>query len=159
MPSPHKNPRKVVKNVRTVDKMTGEVLGDEFATIGYAAEANYVKFYAEGIKQMLLMVSPNCVTAFILACTKMTYDGDVLLPSQIRREMAIELRIKPATFNGYIDRLSYAGILIKRGVNCYIVNPFIAAKGAWVDIMRKREDIEYNAARGRYFHKGIRDFY
>jgi hypothetical protein len=158
MPSPHKQ-RKVVKNIRTVDKTTGEVLADDFTSVGYNAEANYVKIYAEGVEKMVTMVSPHCITAFVLACTKMNYDGDALLPAQIRREMAIKMRIKTATFSGYIDQLSYAGILIKRGVNCYIVNPFFAGKGAWSEIMRKREDITYDAAKGRYFHKGIVDFY
>lgn len=151
--------RKIVKRVSTVDSSTGEVLTDNLTTVGYNAEPNYYKMYVENIDKLILLVSPHCLTVFVLACSKMTYEGDLFLPRAIRREFAIKMRVKLPTFDRYLGQLSYAGIIIKKGSNAYIVNPVFVGKGSWVEINKQREEVEYVEQKGRYLHRRYMDYY
>jgi len=151
--------RKVIKEISTVDKTTGEIIKNDVTTVGYNAEPNFFKFYTADIERLLLLVSPHCVTVLVLCCTKMTYDGDLFLPQQVRREMAIKMRIKTGTFDKYVHQLSYAGVLIKRGSNAYIVNPLFVAKGAWTDIMKQRDDVEYLSDKARFVSRKYLNYY
>ena len=68
----------------------------------------------------------------------------VCLIKPIKECMMQELKMPLNTLNDSIRNLSDSGIIVRKSIGVYQVNPNLFAKGKWEDIVKIRMEIEYS---------------
>lgn len=135
--------RVVTKTENITDNNTGELLSSTSTSIGYEQEPDYVKLYLKDISMIHdLSGSNNAVMHALLG--KMNYDGEVVLVSKMKEEICARISIAKTTFEHSIGTLVKKGVLIKKGNNFYLFNPYLFARGKWNSIKQIRMTINYS---------------
>lgn len=156
-----KTKRKIIRNETEViitDRDTGEIINTEtIRTHAVEKEPDFIKLYLNDVG-MLVGLSPYDQKVFLSLVKHMTYSNLVVLIKPVKEEICNELGIKLNTINKAIDNLKNANLLMKyQGTDgqvkrsCWLVNPYLAAKGTWTDIRSIRLQIEYSSE-GRKVH-------
>ena len=135
--------KSVTKETIVTDKNTGEILEENIQTAQWKSEPEFVKLYLEDISKLIDL--PKDAQKTILALLrKMNYDNQIVLAKQIKTELAATLNIKTNTFEHSLGTLVKKNVLLKKGNNVYLVNPFLFGKGSWKSIQEIRMTITYN---------------
>jgi len=125
-----------------LDKETGEMLEHETNTeYVVPREPDYVKLYLNDLG--ILNNVSNSALLWVLI-RKMNYDGEVFFVGNQTKKICAELGIKDSGFWKQIKKMVDAEILIKQSRGVYMFNPYLIAKGKWVDIERIRMTVEYS---------------
>lgn len=140
-----------LKNTEIIDEKTGELLQSKTTKISYEKEPDYVKLYLEDVNKILNLKGRANETLLALI-RKMNYDNEVVLTPDMKKELAASLNVKLNTFEHNITILIQNNIFIKKGVNFYLVNPNIIAKGDWQTIKTIRMTVTYDK-NGRMFQR------
>lgn len=131
------------KLTEVVDVNTGEIMDSQMETVSYSQEPDFVKMYIDDLSYLHGLTSANNSVLHSLL-SKMNYDNEIILVSKVKDEMANKIGLMKNTFEHGIGVLVKKGILIKKGNNYYIVNPFLFARGSWKDIRSIRMTIKYS---------------
>lgn len=139
--------RKKATRVNTTiitDSESGEIMQTEqVSTYLLPKEPEFVKLYVKDIGKMFDLT--NSDDKVLLCITKyMAYNNMVCLIKPIKECMMQELKMPLNTLNDSIRNLSDSGIIVRKSIGVYQVNPNLFAKGKWEDIVKIRMEIEYS---------------
>lgn len=140
------------KITEVTDVVTGEVtqtITEKQSTYIQPREPAFFKMFVNDLSLLFGLndVETKCMYEF---ASKMSYSNVIPLVGPMREIIRESLQLTPRTFERSIKELKERGILIPmlnkenkpmRGM--YVLNPNIAAKGAWNDIQKLRMSIEY----------------
>lgn len=145
----------VIENQIT-DMRTGEVVCSQSSKSFYTGkEPSYIKFYIEDIGHIHGLSKAESDVLFSLA-KMIGWDGIVSI-SKTRFEKSIqpEIGIKYQTFKNIIKKLVDKCIFVRAGRGELEANPYLFAKGEWVDVFKRRRTINLNI---RYSDEGRKIF-
>ena len=148
----NKNNIKTVKKVtETVDVSSGEIISEKVQSVTWQTEPEYVKLYLEDLSK-ILGLKGNTSTVLLALIRKMNWDAEIVLTLDMKKELAMVLKLKLNTIEHNISDLVKEGLFIKKGINWYLVNPYYFGKGDWNSVKRIRLSISYDKT-GRAFQK------
>lgn len=154
-------PISTIQRETVVSEETGEVkevTTQEFNVIPSSDEPQYVKLYVRAWCEFkgLEHLKPSDKNVLTRLLSVMTYakarqvedeHGNVLeegwgqliyVNAALKRSVAGELNVKPATVSNALSHLVKYGILRRVDYGCYQVNPQLVGKGQWSEIKRLR---------------------
>ena len=144
---------------RNIDFETGELVEEERQMIlrkKNIPEPNFIKIYLDcmlsftGVKHIpsdLLMQLCKYVTYANNKCKQMY----VKISKMERDEIASELEISDSMVKRHIRNCIDSGILFKSQYRaCFVVNPFLIAKGEWSNIKELRAEFNFTSGTWKY---------
>lgn len=114
-------------------------------------EDKFAKFYSDVLIRTL-GTHATVMTTFIAVAGEMTYSNNgqiVVLDKSLRAKLQRKLHISAKTLQRHIKTCADVGAMIRLDADMYMVNPYIASKGAWKHVRRARIDfVDIAASRG-----------
>lgn len=135
--------KKVIRQVDTVDTLTGEVLSSTQQVYRKEVEDDYIKVYVNTISSLHNVKGAAAATMFEML-GQLGYDNRIVLAPSIKKQMAENAGLKLNTLEHSLGSLCKAGLLVKEATNIYSVNPHFAGRGKWKDIKENRLAIPLN---------------
>jgi hypothetical protein len=135
------------ENKKVINENTAEILSDETTvTKGtYESEPDYIKLYIKDVIKIIgLKGNSNKVLTALLPYVN--YKNEIALIPAYRKDICTILKLKPNSLAHILTYLQNSGILIDKGINQWLLNPYFFGKGKWTDIQRLRLTIEYSAS-------------
>lgn len=152
------------KIVQQVDYETGELMEQTVEKIlKVSKEPNFIKLYLDC---MLTFTGTKHIPSNFLMeiCRYINYSNKnkkqmyLTLSKRERDEMAKELGISDSMVKRYIRNCIDSGILFKTDYRaCFIVNPFLIAKGEWNNIKELRAEFNFTSGTWSYTKGTIAD--
>ena len=135
---------KITENQIT-DLKTGEVISSQTSKTFYIPkEPSYIKFYIDDIGNIHGLSKSESDVLFALA-RMISWDGIVSV-SKTRFEKSVhpDVNIKYQTFKNITKKLVDKGIFVRAGRGELEANPYLFAKGEWLDVYKRRKTINLN---------------
>lgn len=114
-------------------------------------EDKFAKFYSDVLLRTL-GTHGNAMNTFIVISGEMTYANNgqiVVINKSLRAKLQRKLHISAKTLQRHIKTCADVGAMIRLDADMYMVNPYIASKGAWKHVRRARIDfVDIAASRG-----------
>jgi|TARA_R110001583_G_C5654389_1_gene409059 hypothetical protein len=105
------------------------------------SEPNFIKLYLEDLARLQSM--PKGVSSILWALvSRMDYENYITLSAVIRKRTAASCGVSDAVLRNALTKIVAAGIFHREDTNTYLVDPAIFAKGAWSDIVKRRDRYE-----------------
>ena len=152
------------KQTQKIDLDTGELVEQTTEKIlKVKKEPDFIKLYLDC---MLTFTGTKHIPSNFLMeiCRYITYANNkkkqmyLTLTKREREEIAKELEISISMVNQYISRSIDSGILFKTNYRaCFIVNPFLIAKGEWNNIKELRAEFNFTSGTWSYTKGVIKD--
>lgn len=143
----------------TVDYETGEIKNESTDSVySFPSEPPFVKLYLADIEKLFNL--PLNASDLIYALLRyMNYDGDMIIVSDQKKDIAEKFNCSLSHINNQITLLTKRDILIRKGRSRYMLNPHLFAKGQWNDIKRLRDSyfelkIKYSPTGNRVISSG-----
>lgn len=131
------------KEVKTVDKTTGELVSEEKTTFFKSVEPPFIKTYVDDLLAIINLPDRN--KRVLLAILQyVDYDNYIDFTVRIKEEVAKSLKCSIGNVNNAISSLKKSGVLITKSRSTYILNPTYFCKGKWTNINKIRTTIEYS---------------
>jgi len=137
-----KNYNNVVKETLVVNN-SGQILQDEIKTISFDREPDYIKLYLDDLTSLYKLQKTQHNVLYALL-PYLNYRSEIVLTKVIKVNIAANIGVKPNTIEHTLVELCKNEILIKKGINYYLANPFLFAKGSWKDIKQIRATITWD---------------
>lgn len=123
---------------RVVDE-DGVVKSSETVTQSViSAEPPYIKLYITDLCE-INHVPKSESNVLMHLVKKLDYDGFITISKRYRNMICEDLNIKPQTLSNKIHSLCKSGLITSVGSNEYETNPYFFGRGAWVDILNRRQ--------------------
>jgi hypothetical protein len=129
----------------TIDHETGEVKTTmKLTSIKHENEPNYIKLYIKDLCKLKdIPKSGNDTLNELLLLTD--YQNRIILNSFVKNELCKKLKIKMASLDNNISKLTKNEVLQRLGRGTFTLNPNLFGKGKWQDIKKLRIEWEYSA--------------
>ena len=154
---------KIQRTERTVDGVTGEVLGERHNIIELKPiepEPNYIKLYIDDIGRMMgLQDGHRSILLYVAA--SVAYDGILSLTSYRKTRIAALLGCSVRSIDNAISEFVKQKILVRVARGEYELDPHLFAKGRWMEIRERRmkfmAKIIYGGSEGRTIETEVID--
>lgn len=108
-------------------------------------EPPFIKLYLHDI--ILLKDLPSSCSSILYELMKLTtWENKIVLNSSIKKDIMAKLEIKTSTLNNTLSQFVKKKILYRLDVGVYMPNPYLFARGEYVDIHQLRLVVDYSVS-------------
>lgn len=136
----------MIENNKVINS-DGEIVEEiQSVTFNYGKEPDYIKVYLDNI--MFLAEISGWIGKVMYELLKSVSYADkgqfIIINAGYKRIIAANLGIKLQSVTNAINQLAKKGILIRKEVGVFLLNPQYFGKGEWKDISKIRYEVELN---------------
>ena len=150
----------IEKTTTQYDNLTGDVTHNS-TIISYESklpsEPPYIKLYVEDVGRLCDLTRGE-IRVLIKLVAKTGYDGKVLLPLGVKREISEELECSLSAVSNALTALTNSKVITRIDGGVYMLNPHYFARGKWREIYEKRKALRITITYTDDGKEGKREF-